>query len=200
VTPTIETARLRLRPFVADDLDAYHATIYGDPEVMRFMPGGVAAPRSRAREVLGENVAHGREHGYTLWAVELSDDGAFAGHCGLMTLGTEEDVEVAYALGRAFWGRGLATEGARAAVRYGFEHAGLDAIHGLAVRENAASRRVLEHAGLRELGPTSAHYGMPLVVYRLERRDFAPDDAPFRVSWPDSGLGGIRPGLYRAGR
>jgi RimJ/RimL family protein N-acetyltransferase len=89
---------------------------------------------------------------------------------------------VAYALGRAFWGRGLATEGARAAVRFGFEQAGLDAIHGLAVRENAASRRVLEHAGLREIGPTDARHGMPLVVYRIERREFVPDDAPFRVS------------------
>jgi RimJ/RimL family protein N-acetyltransferase len=182
VTLTIETARLRLRPFVPEDLDAYHATIYGDAEVMRYMPGGVAAPRSRALEVLSENVAHGRERGYTLWAAELADGGAFAGHCGLMTLGTEDDVELAYALGRAFWGCGLATEGARAAVRFGFERAGLDAIHGLAVRENTASRRVLERAGLRELGPTEAHYGMPLVVYRLERRDFVPDDAPFRVS------------------
>jgi ribosomal-protein-alanine N-acetyltransferase len=181
-TPTIETARLRLRPFVPDDLDAYHRTIYGDAAVMQFMPGGAAAPRSRALQVLEENVAHGRERGYTLWAAELRDEGAFAGHCGLMTLGTADDVEVAYALGRAFWGRGLATEGARAAVRFGFEQAGLDAIHGLAVRENAASRRVLEHAGLREIGPTDARHGMPLVVYRIERREFVPDDAPFRVS------------------
>ena len=49
------------------------------------------------------------------------------------------------------------------------------------VRENAASRRVLEHAGLRDIGPSDAHYGIPLVVYRLERGEFAPDDAPFRV-------------------
>jgi ribosomal-protein-alanine N-acetyltransferase len=180
-TPTIETARLRLRPFVDGDLDDYHRVVYGDPEVMRFMPGGRPRSREGARSVLEENLAHGLEHGYTLWAAELLEDGTFAGHCGLLTLGTDEDVEVAYALGRSFWGRGLATEGARAAVRFGFEHAVLDAVHGLAVRENAASRRVLEHAGLREIGPSEAHHGMPLVVYRLERRDYTPDAAPFRV-------------------
>jgi RimJ/RimL family protein N-acetyltransferase len=178
---SVETARLRLRPFVADDLDDYHREIYGDAEVMRFMPAGTAVSRSRALEILEENVAHGDAHGYTLWAAELLDGGAFVGHCGLLTLGTDDDVELAYAFGRAHWGRGLATEGARAAVRFAFAHVGLDAVHGLAVRENAASRRVLEQAGLRELGPSDRHHGMPLVVYRLERRDYAPDDAPFRL-------------------
>ena len=65
------------------------------------------------------------------------------------------EVDVAYRLLPAYWGQGLATEAARASVRYGFAELGLGRIIGLVMPENIASARVLEKAGLRYAEPAS---------------------------------------------
>src|SRR5262245_38074517 len=117
----IETTRLRLRDFVPADLNDYHQQIYNDPDVTRFLPGGKPRPIERTKEVLDYAIEHGQKHGFSLWAIVNKADNQFLGHCGLIFLQDAPEVELAYALGKSCWGKGLASEAARACLRYGFE-------------------------------------------------------------------------------
>jgi ribosomal-protein-alanine N-acetyltransferase len=169
----LETERLRLRLFHPDDLDDYHRVIYGDPDVMVYMPGGVPRSRERTQAVLDFSVAHAQQHGFTLWAVVNKTDNTFLGHCGLVYLqDSPEEVELAYAFGKAYWGQDYASEAARAALRYGFEVAGLDCILALAVPDNIASQRVMQKAGMKPQGITHRYYNTDLVLYRLDRSEW----------------------------
>jgi RimJ/RimL family protein N-acetyltransferase len=78
------------------------------------------------------------------------------------------EIELLYGISMPYWGMGLATEAARAAVRYGFEEVGLDRIVGIADRENIASRRVLEKIGMR-LEQHTSHEGRDETHYEIRR-------------------------------
>jgi len=178
---TIETARLILHPFVADDLDEYHAQIYSDADVTRYLPGGAPRPREGTKKVLDFAIQHGEEFGYTLWAVVDKTSEAFLGHCGLVRLYNGVEVEVAYAFGKAFWGQGYASEAARASLRFGFENAGLEQIIALAVPDNTASQRVMQKIGMHYQGMTDRYYDTPLILYLLPREEFRVDDSAYAV-------------------
>src|SRR5437867_6318521 len=102
---------------------------------MRYLPGGEPTPRDRLDGVLESGLAHWDARGYGLWAVCDLAGGELLGHCGLRYVDEIEQTEVRYALGKSFWGRGIATEAAKASVRFGFEEAGLELIVALAVPE-----------------------------------------------------------------
>ncbi len=161
----IETERLLLRSFRLADAPALHERVLGDSEVMRFIPRGAAPTVERTRAAIEGYIAHERAHGYSLWAVELRESGKLIGDCGLYLVeGTGPEVEVAYHLGRPWWGHGYATEAARAALDFGFREAGLGEIVALCFPEHGASRRVMEKAGMRYAG-TARHYDLDLVKY-----------------------------------
>lgn len=162
----LDTARLHLRPFVTDDQDALYAAVYSDPDVMVYLPGGVPRTRERTAEVVRFFVAGWAQHGYGVWALRDRAMGAFVGQCGLSVLPNGE-TEVLYALGKPWWGRGLASEAAAAAVDFGFRQAELAEIVALAVPENTASRRVMEKLGMTFEGIRDDYYSHPLAVYRL---------------------------------
>ena len=178
---TIETARLILHPFVADDLDEYHAQIYSDAEVTRYLPGGAPRPREGTQKVLNFAIQHGEEHGYSLWAVIDKTSEVFLGHCGLVTLQNGVEVELAYAFGTAFWGQGYASEAGRASLRFGFEIAGLEQIIALAVPDNRASQRVMQKIGMHYQGMTDRYYDTPLILYSLPAAEFRVDDSVYAV-------------------
>jgi ribosomal-protein-alanine N-acetyltransferase len=164
----IETARLLLRPFQADDLAAY-AAIRAKPEVNRYLPGGEARAAEAwavAERVIALFTAPDTQP--LPWAVVEKASGRLIGHLGLRRLEELEGaVELLYMLDSAFWGEGLATEGAQAALDYGFDALKLDRIIGLALAENKASRRVLEKLGMT-LAPDPVHaFSMTLTLYEL---------------------------------
>ncbi len=152
----IETERLLLRRWREGDFGA-HARICADPEVMRYIGRG-AMIRQQGAQSIERFVRHWEKHGYGLWAVEHRVSGAFIGRIGLLhredSPEGEPRVEVAWLVDRSFWGRGLATEGALASIRYGFEELELERIISIALPENTASRRVMEKAGLTLCGET----------------------------------------------
>ena len=161
----LRTERLLLRPPTLDDLSAWHAT-YVDAEEVWF-----GAPRSSIdenREKLVRQIANHAEHGYGFCAVELVQRGEIIGAAGLQRLEGGPDVEVGYRFLKAHWGRGYATESARASIEFGFEELGLDRIVAVALETNVASRRVLEKCGLEEIGLTHV-YGLEHVKYELRR-------------------------------
>lgn len=169
---TLETERLILREFRAEDLETYARRIFADSEVMRYLPKRDALPEERAQRTMDFFMAHWTRFPYGPWAVVEKSGGELIGHCGLNFIAEIGETEVLYAYGRDFWGKGYATEAARASVEYGFRHAGLERIIALAVPENIASRRVMEHCGL--VYERDAHlFGLDLVYYALNRSHLA---------------------------
>jgi len=143
VTHSLRTSRLLLRPWRDEDVAAF-AELSADPAVMEYLvplPGWVA----RAR-------AHWEQHGYGQWVVEIPGEASFAGVVGLNTITYEAHftpaVEVAWRFARAYWGRGYATEAARAALDHGFEKLALAEIVATTVPTNQRSRRVMERLGM----------------------------------------------------
>jgi RimJ/RimL family protein N-acetyltransferase len=147
----VKTARLLLRRWRDDDLERLVA-LYGDPRVARFLSlDGRPWPRERSVAVLESFRRQWRERGFGPWAVIDRHTGRWLGEIGLNELADwpgPDKVEVGWELHPSVWGRGLATEGARAALRYGFEVVGLKRIISTARADNAASRRVMEKCGL----------------------------------------------------
>jgi ribosomal-protein-alanine N-acetyltransferase len=178
---TLETARLLIRPFTLDDLDAYHRQVYSDPDVTRYLPGGRPRSREATRDVIDYFIAHDQQYGFTIAAALDRQTGELIGHCGLHQFGSG-DVEIGYSFAKARWGQGLATESGRAMLRYGFETLALHEIIALAFPANLASQRVMQKLGMTHEGTTTAYYNSELVIYRLASVDFVPDAGHYQVS------------------
>jgi RimJ/RimL family protein N-acetyltransferase len=161
----LETARLRLRHFTAADA-ADLADLHGDPEVMRFIDDGRPVPRAtverdtlpailREYATLSADLPSGPASslpaGFGRLAAEDRGTGEFLGWFALRpatSVGLTGGTELGYRLRRAAWGRGYATEGARALVRAAFQDLAVDRVVATTMTVNTASRRVLEKAGL----------------------------------------------------
>ena len=155
--PVLETPRLRLRPLAATDLtDLVRLDL--DPEVMRYVgsPAGAKTPaetEARARTRIRES-EEGTLEPLGLWRIEAREDGAFCGIGALLRMPDGVDVEVAYRLARAAWGRGFATEAAGALVAHGLHTLGLPRLVAVTYPDNHASQRVLDKLGFERRGLT----------------------------------------------
>lgn len=178
--PQIETARLRLRSFTAADRDAYTQHIFADADVMRFLPKREIAPHERAARTIVFFDDHWSQRGYGVWAVTDKHTGHFIGHCGLGDVPEAGEVEIMYALRRSHWGQGIATEAARASVRFAFKQTPVTRLVAFAVPENIGSRRVMEHLGF-EYEKDAHYFGLDLVQYALHRGRFHADDSVFLI-------------------
>lgn len=144
-----QTNRLLVREFLEEDAAEFFK-LNSDPEVLRFVPDKALLNVEQARQVLIDHpIADYKQHGFGRGACVLKSTGAQIGFAGLKYLDELDEVDVAYRLRPSYWGQGLATEAAVAAVRYGFTQLGLERIIGLVMPTNIASARVLEKAGLR---------------------------------------------------
>jgi len=144
-----------------DDLPDLHRGVWGDPEVTW---DGIARSREQSADMLRGRIEHWRRHGFGTWTVIARVTGDLLGTGGLQHLEDTQDVEVAYYLSRRGWGRGLGTEIAREALRYGFEELGLDRIVAVVRPENTASQKVLAKSGLR-FDHDGNHYGARVQVW-----------------------------------
>ena len=174
----LETPRLLLRPFGPGDAPLVHR-VYSDPEVMRYVATGPMADLSVTERLLQDYEAHQKRLGYSFWAVIERESGSLIGDAGLYRTPTGE-VELGYTLGVAWWGRGYATEAARAVLAYGFEQLALSEIVSFTTVANVRSRRVMDKLGMRRspaddfLHPKipDGHPQQPHVLYRLPRAVF----------------------------
>jgi ribosomal-protein-alanine N-acetyltransferase len=149
VSVVLETDRLLLRELAMTDLDDL-AALYRDPEVRRYFPDGTRTYEQTREELAWViDVYYGR-YGYGLWAAIDRASGAFVGRCGLLPwqIGGRTEVEVAYLLDRSVWGRGLATEAARAISAHAFATLPVERLIALIDPANTASRRVAEKIGM----------------------------------------------------
>jgi len=147
--PILTTERLILRRWGESDREPF-ARMNADPRVMEFFAERLSRQGSDA--LVDRAEAHFREHGFGPCAAEFRGDRTFIGFIGLSIPSFQTHftpcVEIGWRLAANYWGQGLATEGARAAVRYGFETLGLQEIDSFTVPANARSRRVMEKLGM----------------------------------------------------
>jgi RimJ/RimL family protein N-acetyltransferase len=146
-----ETDRIALRRFGPSDLDDL-APILADPDVMRFSGDGPWS-RDRTRRFLEGCVADYSEErwGFGLWAVVHKEDDQLIGYCGLSRFDDVDgapEVELGYRLSQEYWGRGLATEAARAVRDYAFRHLGMTRLISMIEPGNQRSIRVAKKAGM----------------------------------------------------
>jgi RimJ/RimL family protein N-acetyltransferase len=150
----LETDRLRLRHFVAGDVDLL-VELDSDPEVMRYLTFGVPTPRAAYVETYLPRwfSIYERQPGFGYFAAERRDDGEFLGWFHLRDDRIEpEYVELGYRLRRSAWGHGYATEGAQALLRHGFQTQGVGHISARTLLHNVASQRVMQKCGLTRVG------------------------------------------------
>lgn len=143
--PSIVTQRLILRCWQPSDLDPYTA-MNEDAETMAHLNGTMGYPATE--RLVTHLIGMWHLRGLGMWAVELREDGSFAGRAGLYRTCEWPDAEVAWSIRRDLWNRGLATEAGAAALRFGFTECGLDRIISLPSPDNTASVRVAEKLGL----------------------------------------------------
>ncbi len=169
------TARLRLRRWSLDDLEDL-VRIFAQPEVWEFPFGrGFTAPETEG--FLARRIQEQELGSWVVWAAEHRAGGGLIGYIGLSVPDFLPEimpaVEVGWRLDPAEWGRGLATEGARATLADGFSARGLDEVVSIYQPENVASGRVMARLGMRfDRDTRHPSSGSALRVYRLSRRQW----------------------------
>lgn len=149
VPDMIKTERLLLRPWCEEDLESF-AKLNADPRVMEFFPR--VMPREDSDLFARKIMMLLEQQGWGYWAASIPGQADFIGAIGLAHVSFDADftpaVEVGWRLAYDFWNKGYATEGARAALKYGFETLKLDEIVSLTSVNNVRSRRVMEKIGM----------------------------------------------------
>jgi RimJ/RimL family protein N-acetyltransferase len=191
----LETPRLILRRFTDAD-EPLLLELDSDPEVMRYINGGTPPTAQQIRDGLLEPAFrdYAESDRWGVWAALLKPSDEFIGWFHFWpSAQPPHDPEVGYRLKRAFWGRGLATEGTRAIIRKGFEEFRLPRIVARTLAMNAASRRVLEKAGMQYVCEADfvehRFPGAPAGVWYEIRNENADDD-PHPSSLEQRGAGG----------
>lgn len=165
--PVVTTPRLTLRPFQTGDVPELHSTLQA-AGVLRYFPSTKPPSFEAVERLIQGQHDHWEQHGYGWWAVTMgASQGDLLGWCGLGYLTETDEVEVAYLMGKPYWGRGLATEAAREALRFGFEKLRVEEIVGIVHPENKASQRVLAKLGLLFL-EENRYFGMDVHRYRID--------------------------------
>jgi len=140
----IETERLLIRPFSLNDIDPSYAMNL-DVEVSRYTGDGGIVSKDEIKRRIVENVLGDYEkYGFGRLAVELKGENKFIGFTGLKYLDDMDEVDLGYRFMKEYWGKGIATESARACVKLGFESLGLNKMIAMVLPENKGSIRVLE--------------------------------------------------------
>jgi RimJ/RimL family protein N-acetyltransferase len=180
---TLQTDRLTLRMLRQADFAAY-AEMCANPEVMRYIGDGQPLSPPLAWRNLAMMVGHWSLRGYGLWAAEERTSGVLVGRIGFWNPEGWPGFELGWMLRRASWGRGYATEGARAALQFAFTQLGQPHVISLIHPENAASVRVAQRLGKRLHGSTEV-MGKSALMYRITREEWEAS----RDASPESGRG-----------
>lgn len=166
----LETERLWLRPFAHEDVDALHR-LWTDPDVRRYLWDDKIIDRERAAAEVDDSIASFARHGFGMWVVMLAGATEITGFAGLRRFGSPPaNKELMYGVAPHLWGRGYATELARALLRFGFEQLGEQRIWARTDPPNVASMRVMAKAGMTLIG-REREGDLEVVTYVKDRTD-----------------------------
>lgn len=145
----ITTPRLGMRAWKPEDLELF-IQMNMDPDVMRYFPGLMS--REQTTTTFKRLVSHQNEHGYCFWATDLLEEQRFIGFIGLVNTRIETPftpcVEIGWRLMPDAWGKGLATEGAKACLKWAFENRIAEEIYSYTPLTNTPSQRVMQKCGM----------------------------------------------------
>ena len=168
----LETERLILRPLTSDDRPAL-AQILGNAQVMQYSVAGVLSEKATGEFIEWCQYSY-HQHGFGPWAVVEKSSAAVAGFCGLNAeqVDDADEIELGYRLAPAFWGRGLGTEAARAALRHAFEHLHVASVIAIVQPGNVASVRVIKKLGYSGF-VHSQYHRRAVRIYRMTALQWA---------------------------
>jgi [ribosomal protein S5]-alanine N-acetyltransferase len=166
----IVTKRLLIRSFIPTIDCEPMLAVYGDDAVMRHIPGGALEGIEVVRSMLERYASAHDRQGFSSWAIIERERGRVIGDVGFGIFEPTGDVELGYTLAREFWGRGYATEAARACLQAGFAHLDVPRIVAVVEEANEASLLVAERIGMERLDWIQVH-GRPHVLFVARRLD-----------------------------
>jgi [ribosomal protein S5]-alanine N-acetyltransferase len=165
--PTLHTPNLILRPLVPADAPLLHR-IYQTKDILRYFPNPTPPPLERVNRFIGNQLALWEQYGYGYWAVVPAASGELAGWVNLQYLTETDETEVGYLLDQPQWGKGYATEAARAALQFGFERFDFPQIIALVHSDNLASLRVAAKCGFVVI-ERKTYWGLELVRHTVTK-------------------------------
>ncbi|EYE88157.1 acetyltransferase [Fervidicella metallireducens AeB] len=142
----INTKRLVMRQFQDDDINQY-ISIMTNPNVTQYLGNRKNKTSAEVLGIMEKFKKLWSENGYGVWAVIEKSSGKIIGHCGYMTVEEYGEVELLYAFDENYWGKGFATEAAKAAIEYASLHYNWTKIIAMAYSGNAASNHILKKLG-----------------------------------------------------
>jgi RimJ/RimL family protein N-acetyltransferase len=166
----IETLRLQLRHLTLDDVDALYR-IYSHSELFKYMSNEKALLWEETRAIINSITENWQQYHFGVWAVVYKKNKQLIGTCGFKVLENTREIQIGYLLLKSYWGHGLATEAAAAALKYGFEVAQLERIVAIAKPENIASWRVMEKVGMK-YEKNAYFYNNDVVYYSILRKAY----------------------------
>lgn len=168
----ITTERLVLRLFDPENDIDHYAAILGQRDVGKWLPKRDAYNYDESKNMIKFFTDHWERNGFGAWAM-TTKDGKLLGHMGLNFYPDLKEVEVLYALGEEAWGKGYATEGAKASAQYAFQNLSCEKLIGLTKPDNFPSQHVLKKLGMKHT--KEIHWrGMDLFYFELNKNDFLP--------------------------
>ena len=168
--PEIETRRLVLRSLSRSDTDALRR-ISNEPLVRRYLWDDEPVSGEKIEEMIDQSARMFSEEGVGLFGVRLRGGEELVGLCGFMRdADGPGEVELVYELVPELWGRGIATEAARACLRHAFLEAGLDRVVASVDAPNVASSRVIEKLGMKPVGALRSRPGVE--YFALDKRNY----------------------------
>jgi len=149
----IETDRLIIREFHELDLDQLFV-ILSNEEVMRYSIAGPAKEKNQAKQFLDGSIKYYKTHGFGIYALEEKQNHELIGFVGLLKHGSKEQekIEILYRLLPQYWGKGLASEGVIALLRYAFDVLKIDKIHAFVEPDNTPSSSLAKKVGMQFIG------------------------------------------------
>jgi RimJ/RimL family protein N-acetyltransferase len=168
MTSVLRTDRLILDIWQSSDWSTFRP-IATDVEVMRYITGGIPWTDEQIQNFVNRQVLLYSERGFCRWKLLEASTGELIGFCGVGIWRDALDPEIGWWLAHRHWGRGLATEAARAALADAFERVRLDRIISIAMPDNVASIAIMKKLGL-EFDAELESDGVKLVRYAIHRQ------------------------------
>lgn len=171
IVPTIRLDTVCMRAFSPEDVEPLY-TILTDADVIRYMPWKGPPSMEHVQRLVQRQSRHWLDHGCGWWALESSSGARFIGWCGLQYLPETNETEVGYLLGKAYWGKGLASSTARVSVAYGFRTLRLPRIVALVHPDNNASIHVIKKLGMQPVDRITL-WDMQLIRFAVNKKEYA---------------------------
>jgi ribosomal-protein-alanine N-acetyltransferase len=172
--PTIETGRLLLRMYKPEELEIVYQML-ADKDVTRFYPEGFSITREEVLSSMPRRLEKWRTQGFGQFGVFENANENLIGYCGLQPFDNLPEIEIYYGFFKGFWGRGIATEAAKAVLRFGFEESKLEKIAAGTHPDNIASQKVLLKIGLEQKEGLKRIYNTDSVYFLITKENYQPD-------------------------